>query len=70
MRAAVGDRIIVRGNHLGSPDRSAIVLGVEGTEGAPPYRVRWDEDAHEGIFVPGSDAVVEHLPAIRPAESA
>lgn len=68
MRAAVGDRIIVRGTHMGTPDRSAIVLGVEGAEGAPPYRVRWDEDEHESVYVPGADAVVEHLPAVRPPD--
>ena len=31
-------------------------------------RWRWDEDEHESVFVPGSDAVVEHLPAVRPAD--
>jgi hypothetical protein len=24
--------------------------------------VRWDEDGHEGLFFPGSDAVIEHFP--------
>jgi hypothetical protein len=23
--------------------------------------VRWDDDGHEGLFFPGSDAVVEHI---------
>ena len=69
MRAAVGDKIIVRGGHIGTPDREAVVLAVEGPDGGPPYRVRWGEDQHESLFVPGSDAVVEHLPATRPAES-
>jgi hypothetical protein len=70
MRANVGDRISVRGTHAGTPGRSAVVLAVEGIDGAPPYRVRWDEDEHESVFVPGSDAVVEHLPATRPADPA
>lgn len=70
MRAAVGDRIIVRGSHLGTPDRSAIVLAVEGADGAPPYRVRWDDDDHQSVFVPGADALVEHLPAIRTSDEA
>jgi hypothetical protein len=59
----VGDKIIVRGAELGTPDRVALVLAVEGADGAPPYRVRWESDEHETVFVPGSDAVVEHLPA-------
>jgi hypothetical protein len=25
--------------------------------------VRWDDDGHEGLFFPGSDAVIEHYPA-------
>ena len=68
MRAAIGDRIVVRGIHIGLPDRGAIVLAVEGPDGGPPYRVRWDDDRHESLFVPGSDAVVEHLPALRSPE--
>jgi hypothetical protein len=66
MRAAVGDRIVVRGTHIGDPDRSAVILAVEGTEGTPPYRVRWDEDEHESLFVPGAGVTVEHLPETRP----
>jgi hypothetical protein len=62
VRAAIGDGLIVRSRHINEPDRHAVILAVEGTDGAPPYRVRWD-DGREGVFVPGSDAVVEHLPA-------
>ena len=65
MRAVIGDRIIVRGMHIGQPERGALVLAVEGPDGAPPYRVRWDEDQHESLFVPGPDALVEHLPSPR-----
>ena len=70
MRAAVGDRITVRGNETGQPDRSAIILAVEGSEGTAPYRVRWDDDDHESIFVPGADSLVEHLPVARTADQA
>ncbi len=66
MRANVGDRLIVRGRHIGDHDRVAIILAIEGEDGAPPYLVRWEENQHEGVFVPGSDAVLEHLPATRP----
>ena len=38
MRAAVGDRITVRGNETGQPDRSAIILAVEGSEGTASSR--------------------------------
>jgi uncharacterized protein DUF1918 len=63
VHAAVGDKIIVRGHHVADVDREAVILAVEGENGAPPYRVRWSDDGHEGMFFPGSDAVVEHYPA-------
>ncbi len=62
MRAAVGDKIVVRGHRVGEPDRDAVILAVEGADGAPPYRVRWNDDGHEGVYFPGDDAVVEHYP--------
>jgi uncharacterized protein DUF1918 len=68
MRAAIGDKIIVRSHQIGVPPRTAHVLAVEGPDGGPPYRVRWDEDEHESLFVPGPDALVEHYPAVRPIE--
>lgn len=57
MRAKVGDRIVVRGNQVAQPDRDAVVVEVRGSNGAPPYVVRWS-DGHEGLFFPGSDAAV------------
>ena len=64
MRAAIGDRIVVRGHHAGDRDRDAVILAVEGPDGGPPYLVRWDEDGHESLLFPGSDAHVAHAPAI------
>ena len=40
------------------PDRHAMILEIEGEGGEPPYRVRWEDTSHEGIFFPGSDAAV------------
>ena len=62
MHAAVGDRLVIKGHHVGEPDRDAEILEVHGQDGTPPYVVRWSEDGHEGLFFPGSDAVVEHFP--------
>ena len=62
MRAAVGDRLVIKGHHVGEPDRDAEILEVHGQDGGPPYFVRWDEDGQEGLFFPGSDAVIEHIP--------
>jgi hypothetical protein len=64
MRAAIGDRIVVRGHKVGEHDRQAQILAVEGKDGAPPYLVRWDDTGQEGLVFPGPDAVVEHYPAV------
>lgn len=63
VHAAMGDRLVVPSHRVGQPDRSGVIIGVRGAEGSPPYRVVWD-DGHEALFFPGSDVVVEHLPAV------
>jgi hypothetical protein len=60
MKASVGDRIIVKGLQLGEPYRDGEILAVEGSDGAPPYQVRWEADGHVRLFFPGADAIVEH----------
>jgi Domain of unknown function (DUF1918) len=61
MQASRGDRMVIKGHHVGEPDRDAEILEVCGENGGPPYRVRWDDDGHVGLFFPGPDAVVEHF---------
>jgi hypothetical protein len=61
MQAKAGDRIIIRGHHIGEPDRDAEILEVRGADGGPPYVVRWEDSGHETLFFPGSDAVVQHF---------
>jgi Domain of unknown function (DUF1918) len=60
MQANVGDRIIVKGLHLGEADRDGKIIAVEGPAGAPPYQVRWEADGHMSLFFPCVDAIVEH----------
>lgn len=60
LQARPGDRFIVRGHHLGEPERDGEILEVLGEHGAPPYRVRW-EDGHTSEVFPGSDAYVQHF---------
>jgi len=62
MRAAAGDRLVVKGHRVGEHDREALILNVQGDDGSPPYLVRWEDDGHEGLFFPGPDTAVEHLP--------
>ena len=66
MRATLGDRIVVKGHRIGEPDRDCEVLEVRGTDGSPPYLVRWGDSGHETLFFPGPDASVrayEHTSA-------
>lgn len=58
MRATVGDRIVIKGHRVGEHDRDCEVLEVRGTDGGPPYLVRWGDTGHESLFFPGSDASV------------
>jgi len=61
MRASVGDRIVIRGHHIGEPDRDCEVLEVRGEDGGPPYEVRWGDSGQAALFFPGSDASVQHF---------
>ena len=58
MFAKIGDTILVRGHHLGQPDRRCVVLDVHNGLGEPSYVVQWDDMEHQTIYIPGSDAVV------------
>ena len=61
MKAHVGDMIEVRGRHVDDLPRRGEVLEVQGPDGGPPYLVQWDDNPHECIFFPGTDAIVRHL---------
>lgn len=58
MKAAEGDRIIIRGHTVESSDRHGQIIEVKGEDGAPPYRVRFD-DGHETIVFPGGDFSID-----------
>jgi len=58
MQAAIGDRLHIRGNCVGHPDKIGEIVEVKGKAGEPPYLVRFD-DGHTGLVFPGPDAVVE-----------
>jgi len=61
LRAAPGDRLVIKRHHMGEHERDAEILEVLGEEGAPPYLVRWDDDGTVSECFPGSDAYVDHL---------
>jgi hypothetical protein len=60
MQANVGDRIIVKGLHLGDPDRDGEIIAVHGPDGSPPYQVRWEANGHVSLCFPCVDAIVWH----------
>jgi len=52
---------MIKGHHVGEPDRDAEILEIHGVRGKPPWLVRWSDDGHEGLFFPGPDATVAPL---------
>ena len=61
MRASPGDRIVIKGHHIGEPSRDCEILEVRGHDGTPPYVVRWGDTGHQALFFPGADAEVQHF---------
>lgn len=68
MKAAKGDRIVIRSQHVGGAVRDAEVLEVEGENGSPPYRIRWAHTGQEALFFPGPDAYVDRAGPSYPPE--
>jgi hypothetical protein len=62
MQAQVGDELVVKGAHVGDPERKGVVREVHGADGSPPYVVRWS-DGRETSFFPSADTVVGHVPS-------
>ena len=60
MKAQVGDELVVKGRHVGDPDRTGVIIEVVGQAGGPPYLVRWS-DGHESSFYPTSGTVAQHI---------
>jgi hypothetical protein len=58
MHAKTGDWLIVESAAVERRSRRGLILQVNGTEGEPPYLVRWSDDNHETLVFPGPDAHV------------
>lgn len=59
MHAVSGDRLVIHSKQVGQADRHGEVLEARGTDGGPPYLVRFD-DGHQTLLYPGSDCELEH----------
>jgi len=58
MKAQVGDHLVQESGRVDTPRRIGVITEVHGSDGAPPYQVRWP-DGHESLVFPGPDARVE-----------
>ncbi|MBY8847880.1 DUF1918 domain-containing protein [Saccharothrix longispora] len=58
MHATVGDRLHVHSRSVGLDENIGEILEVRGSEGAPPYLVRFP-DGHEGLVYPGPTSLVK-----------
>jgi hypothetical protein len=61
LRAAPGDRLVIRGHHVGEPERDGEILEVLGEDGGPPFLVRWSDTGRVSRAYPSSDAYVQHF---------
>ncbi|MFG3249192.1 DUF1918 domain-containing protein [Streptomyces sp. NPDC048187] len=59
MHAITGDQLVQHGRVVGEHDKVAEIVEVMGRDGAPPYRVRF-EDGHEAVCSPGPDSEIRH----------
>ena len=59
MHAVVGDTVAVPGRSVGEAGRLGEVVEVRGSEGRPPYKIRWD-DGHEAVCWPGPETRIQH----------
>jgi Domain of unknown function (DUF1918) len=64
MHASVGDQLHIHSRSVGMTDQKGEIVEVRGTDGQPPYVVRF-EDGHEGLIYPGPDCNIEHRLAER-----
>jgi Domain of unknown function (DUF1918) len=61
MKAAVGDRLVLEGTHVGDRRRIGVITAVHHNDGTPPYEVRWLDDGHEALVFPGPDSRIEPM---------
>lgn len=59
MHGHVGDRLVLRGTHVGDPGRVGVITQLRHDDGTPPYIVRWLDNDREALVFPGTDASVE-----------
>ena len=69
MKGRVGDRLVLKGTHVGDHTRVGVITELRREDGTPPYVVRWLDTGHEALVFPGTDAHVETLRSDRADDS-
>ncbi|GAB1692680.1 DUF1918 domain-containing protein [Krasilnikovia sp. M28-CT-15] len=59
MFARIGDRLVLKGVHVGDASRVGVITAIRHSDGTPPYEVRWLDDGRAGLVFPGPEAHVE-----------
>jgi hypothetical protein len=59
VKARPGDRIVIEAAVLHGRCRVGIVTAVGRADGGQPYRVRWLDNGHETLLLPGPRARIE-----------
>ncbi|GAA1265177.1 DUF1918 domain-containing protein [Kitasatospora nipponensis] len=57
--AEIGDTLHIHSRAVGIKDRVGEIVEVHGTDGGPPYLVKF-EDGTQSLVFPGPDGMVEH----------
>jgi len=58
MHADIDDELVVRSHDVDREPRTGRILEVHGSEGGPPYVVRWADTGRTALVFPGPDAQV------------
>lgn len=56
MHAEVGDWLVTEARDITHHARRGLILSVHSADGGPPYLVRWADNGHEALVVPGPDS--------------
>ena len=59
MIAEVGDRLVLKGVHVGDAPHVGVITALRHTDGTPPYEVHWLDDDHDSLVFPGPEAHIE-----------
>ena len=60
MRAALGDKLIIKNAQDGRADRVGTIVALNGEDGAPPYLVHWVIGDYDSLISPWPGIRISH----------